>query len=605
MKKIFILLLIVACLVPSFGGLKAATVAPSTNVPTEIKDQNGNSFEHPAWIKAINNQLYFSVAGKFYKYNPVTKALTLLTDNIGYWAMNVTEMNGNIYFATNYGSMAIGKTDGTPAGTVEVLKVNYGDIGERNQYFTVCNNKIFYYSGDGEIMVSNGDVGNKTKLPVPGFNYTDFYCVNNRAIFAASDGVHGRELWKSDGTVSGTALLKDINPSGDGVWDSQNVALVGNNLYFDGNDGVHNFELWKTDGTTAGTVMVKDINVGSAKSNLYNFMNINGVLYFRANDGVTGQQIWKSDGTSAGTVVYSKSTKFTVNSIIGYLGSNLIVSEYSYPNHGAIWKTDGTDAGTSLIKDGVGTYFSKTTNVGGKLYFYSVNATYGEEIWVTDGTTNGTYMIKDMMPGSHGSRTDWPWEPPTFANINGVIYFDSITIPIGEWDSVPPALWQYDTNSNENTSGLTSVGGFSGICVGGSKKNPPLANNDIVTPTLTTAQLNKYKGRFINDGNANIFYIDPRTKRLSLVDTNNVLEYLTKIGIGVKDATLNKIANLSDTTVTAFSKRYANTVLLQIQNKCILWYVNPSGKKAVITNPLGLVSSFAVSYSRWKYNVVD
>jgi len=31
-------------------------------------------------------------------------------------------------------------------------------------------------------------------------------------IFAATDPAHGTELWRSDGTAAGTALIKDINP---------------------------------------------------------------------------------------------------------------------------------------------------------------------------------------------------------------------------------------------------------------------------------------------------------------------------------------------------------------------------------------------------------
>src|SRR5262245_18042375 len=39
--------------------------------------------------------------------------------------------------------------------------------------------------------------------------------VNGTLYFTADDGIHGTELWKSDGTAAGTTLVKDIFPGFD------------------------------------------------------------------------------------------------------------------------------------------------------------------------------------------------------------------------------------------------------------------------------------------------------------------------------------------------------------------------------------------------------
>jgi len=58
--------------------------------------------------------------------------------------------------------------------------------------------------------------------------------VGSRLFFVADDGSHGKELWSSDGTPTGTLKVKDINPTG--VQDSEpfQLTVLSETLFFCG-----------------------------------------------------------------------------------------------------------------------------------------------------------------------------------------------------------------------------------------------------------------------------------------------------------------------------------------------------------------------------------
>jgi ELWxxDGT repeat protein len=68
-------------------------------------------------------------------------------------------------------------------------------------------------------------------------------------------------IWGSDGTEAGTQLIKNIRPGERAdIGPHKGFVKVGHIFLFAANDGINGRELWRTDGTTDGTYMLKDLN---------------------------------------------------------------------------------------------------------------------------------------------------------------------------------------------------------------------------------------------------------------------------------------------------------------------------------------------------------
>ncbi|MFN9373734.1 MAG: beta strand repeat-containing protein, partial [Planctomycetaceae bacterium] len=246
---------------------------------------------------------------------------------------------------------------------------------------------------------------------------------NGTLYFQANDGTNGHELWKSDGTSTGTVLVKDIRVGG-GNSNPFDLTEMNGTLYFRAYDLINGVELWKSDGTSSGTVVVKDIRAGLSGSYPYSLTNVNGTLFFKADDGTNGQELWKTDGTSSGTVLVKNIRSRHYDSNLQYL-TNVNGTLFFQANDGTngreLWKSDGTSSGTVLVKDimYVNSYPQFLTNLNGTLYFRANDGTNGRELWKSDGTSTGTVLVKNIQTGGKYSDSS----PYGFIQINGTSYF--------------------------------------------------------------------------------------------------------------------------------------------------------------------------------------
>lgn len=163
-----------------------------------------------------------------------------------------------------------------------------------------------------------------------------------------------------DRCLLSATLLRDLHPDSPDAFGQffsgrqPNIDVSGT-LFSLADDGIHGYELWKSDGTAEGTVLVKDINPGPATafSFLSDLANVNGTLFFVANDGVRGPQLWKSDGTEEGTVLVRVINPPTSGYPSGLtnLNGTLFFAGTTNPTGSELWKSDGTEEGTVLVKD--------------------------------------------------------------------------------------------------------------------------------------------------------------------------------------------------------------------------------------------------------------
>jgi ELWxxDGT repeat protein len=329
-------------------------------------------------------------------------AADLIPGSPSSFVLQMVAFHDEVYFiAQAGGGFGLWRSNG-------VLTTLVADVGSYQGLLGATSRYVFYTVGDTELWRTDGTERGTMRLrtfvedeTAPHFyrGPSNFLDLNGTALFVANDGTTGRELWRSDGTLEGTLLVKDIHPGDAGVlaWISP-LTKSGARAYFSADDSVHGQEIWTTDGTADGTRMVRDIRSGSDPS-MARFPEIGaglGGAFFSADDGVHGVEPWRSDGTEEGTALISDIQPGAASSnpdLFLELDGDVYFAALAEGGY-VLWRTDGTESGTSQVDQSsrdASSFPASMTDVGGTTFFVtSHDRTTFDTLWRSDGTEEGT-----------------------------------------------------------------------------------------------------------------------------------------------------------------------------------------------------------------------
>lgn len=215
--------------------------------------------------------------------------------------------------------------------------------------------------------------------------------------FVADDGLHGGEIWRTDGTGEGTELFLDICPGPCSSWPSS-LTIFGDLIGFRASDGLHGVELWVSNGTREGTRMPRDLCPGGCSSWADGLTSAGGRLFF-VTHRTQGDQLTVTDGTAAGTRIVLSTERNRPLRPIGEIQGRLAFFGPGAGQSAALWWSDGTPEGTTLAVDLCATsldcsrFWDRPLVVGDRIVFWVGPYEPNPEIWATDGTASGTRKI--------------------------------------------------------------------------------------------------------------------------------------------------------------------------------------------------------------------
>ena len=375
------------------------------------------------------------------------------------------------------GDFRLWRSDGTPEGTLPLQSFEQGKTQSYASFLPSPEPfqlfEVDYQKGNGpfrtEVWRTDGTPSGTVRLADLGPDtYVDLSVLwAGKLVFDIQES-QGCSFWTSDGTAAGT---RKVLPSRSDIRCPTALVDFGSRFLFVARVGTGDDlipQVFLSDGTPGGTRQISAIR--EPRSPLEDQpVRVGGTVFFRlASPASLSAELWQTDGTLAGTSLASPSAG--VNDLTVFRGDLYFTASLppETPGRGLfrLPLPGGTPtllARISSSDDGLGiSPPAQPASAGDLLLFVGEDAEHGTELWVTDGTAGGTRQLRELQPGLGSSN------PDGLSAVGDRVFFSADDGTNGR------ELWESDGTAR-GTRRVTDIapGGFSSMPFDGYDPFPP------------------------------------------------------------------------------------------------------------------------------------